>query len=102
MPQIDSLEIPEALKRLLRAGKIKVTCLDKKDVCKEGFCDAEISYSEEEGVFSLVTGIIPNADHLGSAKFKIGDIQKIMGLKVTALVHHNARNTSIMKLELRT
>ena len=101
MSKIDLLDIPEALKRLLRIGEIKVTCLDGNDVCEKGFCDAKVSYSEERGVFSLVTGIVPNPDHLGSAKFKIEDIQKIVELEVTVLAHHNARKTSIMKLSPR-
>lgn len=82
------------------SGDIKVTCLDRKKVCKEGFCDATLKQELVKTKFSLVTGIISGADFLGSAKFGLQDVQEVSDSSVTVVIH-DGKNTYKIKLEAR-
>jgi hypothetical protein len=89
---------PETLRKLVAKKDIGVTCITGK-VCKEGCCNASISL--EGGKYSLVTGIVPGADYLGSCSFELKDILDIGREEVVVSAHERNGDTSIMRLEPR-
>lgn len=76
---------------------IRASCFTENCTCEKGCCDASISQKSED-LFSLVTGIIPNPDYLGGAKFTTSGIKSFSEKKV--IIRTNAGE--LMILEART
>jgi hypothetical protein len=81
-------------------GDIKVTCVKGENLCKEGCCDASIA--KEGNQYNLVTGIIINADYLGSASFHFSNIQEVSQNSLTVIAQHRDSTVSHMRLEARS
>jgi len=85
----------KALKSLLRevCGDIEVACVESPS-CDDGHCTSSLSAVGDS--FSLVTGIIPNADFLGHFTFGIKDVKDIIGSMPngTVIIYGHYRNRS--------
>lgn len=83
------------LKEFTEIKYIKASCLEGP-VCKEGCCKAVLRHEPNE--YSLVTGIIPNADFLGS--FTFGNSHIIDDDESSVTVNAYAKNGKILKIKL--
>jgi hypothetical protein len=91
----DIVMVEKSILSELVGTHLKVTCLEPRGECKQGFCKAAIS-SQGDGGFTLIIGI---PDSLGLFTLKNSDIEKVEGTGLIVAVLDENGEIQQMRLE---